>query len=141
MDNRYPTSEEIMDKKLIFKKATIKELRLFKKFWRKEKDKDNEIKFKMLETLIKKLGEIYGKPVKITYKPEIPSCCYNQLTKTITMNKSLSIISALHEFSHHIYGPSELQACRWSLQLFRTVFPKAYNKLEWNRHMRVKPKN
>ena len=46
-----------------------------------------------------------------------------------------SIISTLHEIGHAKFGPNELKACAWSVQMFQTVFPKAYSKLEWHGHM------
>ena len=49
-----------------------------------------------------------------------------------------SILSTLHEFGHALHGSSELEACRWSVHLFMTCFPKAYSKLIWKGHMLIK---
>lgn len=53
--------------------------------------------------------------------------------------KTLSIITVLHELGHHFYGESELQACRFSVWLFRAAFPNAYAKLEWEGHTLKRP--
>lgn len=50
-----------------------------------------------------------------------------------------SIISALHELGHHLFGSDELEACRYSIGVFKAAFPKAFEKLAWNGHMLVKP--
>ena len=136
----YPTREQILEKEIKHKKETIKILKNWKKnVWKPvKKGGDNNLKFDALEILVRSLSEIYQKPINIIYEPERPSCSYDQLTQTLFINKSLSIISTLHEFAHHLYGPNELQTCRWSVNLFRKIFPRAYNRLKWNRHMLVK---
>lgn len=49
-----------------------------------------------------------------------------------------SIITGLHELSHHLHGSSEHKACSWSIHLFKKCFERAYNKLEWNGHLLVR---
>jgi hypothetical protein len=46
-----------------------------------------------------------------------------------------SLISALHEFGHYLHGESELEACQFSVWLFKEVFPRSYEKLSWDKHM------
>ena len=53
--------------------------------------------------------------------------------------KDGSIISLFHELAHHLFGPDELTACRWSVWLYQLRFRKDYNKLVWNKHLLVKP--
>ena len=60
---------------------------------------------------------------------------YERNHKRIILGGKPSIISALHEYGHHLLGSDELQACIFSISLFRIVFPKAYEKLNWNGHM------
>lgn len=64
-------------------------------------------------------------------------------TYTIIMDGNrASIISALHELGHALYGTSEVDACAFSIKLFAKVFPTEYSKLEWHGHMlRLSPKN
>ncbi len=50
----------------------------------------------------------------------------------------LSITSMLHEIGHAIHGESELQACVYAVNIFRTCFPKEYGRLTWKGHMLIK---
>lgn len=64
---------------------------------------------------------------------------YIPKTNTITGKKeNLSIISALHELGHAIYGISELKACVFSIEIFKACFPKEFKKLKWEGHMLMK---
>jgi len=56
----------------------------------------------------------------------------------ITLSKP-SILTMLHELAHHLFGPDETQACRWSVWLYQLRFRNDYNKLVWQEHMLVKP--
>ncbi len=129
----YPTKKQILSKEIIFKKETIDLLLKFKEKWSK-KDRD---KRELLTYLVNDLGVIYKKPALITLIENKP-CQYNLATQTINIDKSLSIISTLHEFAHHLMGRSELIACRWSIWLFIKTFPNSYKKLEWKGHLLVK---
>lgn len=61
---------------------------------------------------------------------------YNPSNKTIYLDHHHpSVISTLHELGHHLYGESELLACRFSVWLFKEGFPRDYAKLKWNGHM------
>ena len=135
----YPTKEEILKDEVIFRKETIPTVKEFKEEWTKTKLTENptEKKKELLEGLLNTLAIIYKKPLKITFKDNIP-CCYNPRTKTINIDDSLSIVTTLHEFAHHILGQSEKKACIWSVWLFKKSFPKAYDKLGWNGHMLTK---
>lgn len=77
-------------------------------------------------------------PVNVEYRPNLDTCAYQGATQTIFINKTLSIISALHELGHHLHGSSELLACSLSVHLFKAAFPKAFAKLEWKGHMLIK---
>ena len=140
MFTKYPTKEQIIENPIKIKKLTIAIIIIWKKeLWSKVKNKKNIEKFYALQELIRKLEEVYQKPIKeIKYNPETESCSYKPLEKTIVINKSVSIISTLHEFAHHLYGPSELKTCRWSVEVFKQTFPKAIKNLEWKGHMLMK---
>lgn len=125
----YPTKEQIINPKLKFKKETIAAVLSWKKeIWKKVP------KMEALTILIQTLANLYDKPVSVS-RTDNKSCYYNIATQTIYINDSLSIISALHEFAHHLFGSSELKACRWSVQLFQLTFPKAFERLVWQGHM------
>lgn len=134
----YPTKEEILVKKPKFKKGTIHVVKAWKrnniKGW---KYKTAEEKFKALKSLIKGLEDVYENPVKEVIAGD--DDMYDVKDKSIYITKDRpSIISALHEFGHHILGASELKACIFSVWLFKICFPGLYAKLEWSDHLLVK---
>lgn len=55
--------------------------------------------------------------------------------EAIVIIGKLSVITFLHEWGHAIYGTSEREACRWSINLFRKIFPKQFAKLAVNGHL------
>lgn len=138
--NDYPTPEEIMASEVKHKAGAIKILRMWKHVWKsKQASATVDEKLTMFDALLEALAEEYNKPVQLQYHPDAYSCYYVPAVKTVYINSSFSIISTLHEFAHHLYGPSEKQACRWSVWLFKKVFPKAFAKLTWKGHLLVKP--
>ena len=140
---RYPTKEEILNEEHKHKPEVIKAVKIWKReIWREVKNAEPERRFEALSMLCHKLAEIYRKPLQaVMFHSSAPSCSYSPITRTINLNHSLSIISALHEFAHHAFGPDETKACRWSVWLFKKTFPKAYDRLEWQGHMLVKRSN
>ncbi len=138
----YPSKEEIMENPPTHKPGVIKLVKQWKKeiwFPLRAAEPTDEQKFEALKTLLTRVAqECYQKPVEVDYQAEVPSCFYNPTLNRITINNSLSILSSLHELSHHLFGASELKACRWSIHLFKKSFPKAFSMLEWRGHMLVK---
>lgn len=134
----YPTKEEILaknpkiNKKII--KATISWKKDLLKNWKKAENKEKIIMLReLLYTLIINLH------IEAPYVKTGPIYAYEQKTKTIYLDiNHPSIISTLHELGHHIYGSSELKACRWSIWLFKECFPNQYKNLEWNKHLLIK---
>jgi hypothetical protein len=59
-------------------------------------------------------------------------------TRTIILRGRLSVITALHEVAHLLYGSSEYTACAWSLRLFRDCFSKSWERLGFTGHMAVR---
>jgi hypothetical protein len=51
----------------------------------------------------------------------------------ITMRGKLSVVTYLHEFAHAL-GRDERGACRWSLNVFRRVFPAQFARLRTDGH-------
>jgi hypothetical protein len=141
--NTYPTREEILGQEENIESNIIQKVLEWKKeTWLPEKQKENpEIRFELLEKLIEKLNQETNHQITMTYKPEMPSACYIPIIDTICMNKSLSIISTLHEYAHALFGPEEAKACKWSVWLFIQTFPKSFQKLEWNGHCLIKRNN
>lgn len=141
--SRYPTKEAIINEEHLHKPEVIKAVKQWKReTWREVKNAEPERRFEALSMLCHKLAEIYRKPLQaVMFHPASPSCSYTATTRTINLNHSLSIISTLHEFAHHAFGPDETKACRWSVWLFKKTFPKAYEQLDWQGHTLVKRSN
>lgn len=136
----YPTKEQIL-KKDPHIKMFVKEIILC---WKKENTKDwrsipNEGKIERLKYLILGIMTICYPSKK--WPHIIDSNAYYYVPTAFEIHQDVnkpSIISALHELGHHLYGPSELKACRWSIYLFRTCFPEMYKKLKWSNHLLIK---
>jgi hypothetical protein len=47
----------------------------------------------------------------------------------IVLEGKLSIITLLHEFAHIIRGSDEVECRKWSMNLFRKVYPKQFARL------------
>lgn len=135
----YPTKEEILKEKPIFEDGTIPITKLWKrevmKTWKKD---NNSTKISNLKILITFLSKIHNKnPPTVLLDANIDY--YNVPTKTIFLSyKNPSIISALHETAHHLFGSSEKKACQWSIWLFKECFPDSYKKLNWKGHLLTK---
>jgi hypothetical protein len=129
----YPTAKEIMSSERKFKPEAIKAAKAWKAtHLRGWKDKDPEVKLAQLRDLVFTLADLYGKPLDDLC--EGPVDCYARAAKTVYL-KTPSIITALHELGHHLLGSDELEACRFSVWLFKKVFPKQFDKLHFEGHM------
>lgn len=134
----YPTKEQILERPVKFRKEILDTIRSWKvEYYTKGKWQTGN-KNDAIRMLLKKLSDAYNKPVELSMGTGTePS--YSPIESLITLDSTRpSIISALHEFGHHLKGHSELQACRWSVWLFIKCFPKSYEKLEWREHMLIK---
>ncbi len=136
----YPTPEEIVAfPPPKFKKSTIEHLRAWnrvRKILIKTEDADGRIwdESSVQRILLLQLARLYGKPVRVIFKKRY---AYSIDKRTIMIGEKPSIISALHEFGHHLFGSSELKACRWSVWLFKKAFPKAFTKLKFKGHLLI----
>lgn len=135
----YPTKKQILQKPfpldpIVLAVAAIWKLGYLKKLAAKDqKQRLKEIQL-LLDLLAAKLTPARSPRIALgeTY-------CYHPASQTIYLDKThASVISALHELGHHAYGPSELKACRFSVWLFKTIFPEFYEKLTWVGHLLVK---
>ena len=104
------------------------------KGWSKIPEKEKEIKLKALINLINKTKK--GKQLKIKFEKSQISH-YNPNKRQIILN-NCSIITALHELGHHLFGDSELKACRYSVWMFKETFPKTFANLHFNGHLLTK---
>lgn len=134
----YPKKEKILSKNPNIKSVTIVSTLIWKKnYLKKWKTISKKEKFKRLFILIQWLNEVNkNNDLNIKYGNEYQ---YYYTTKTIYVDKNNpSIISSLHELAHHLFGDSELSACRWSVWLFKECFPGLYKNLKWDKHLLIK---
>jgi hypothetical protein len=144
----YPSSmEEILDDSLVYDKNTLLVLRKFREFgpWRGPVEE----RIGKYLWLNEALCMIYGQNVQVGLCPDILSgqerstgnggLVYQDDNedgmKIIYLTGKLSVITFLHEWGHAIHGSSELLACRWSVNLFRKIFPRQFEKLNSSGHM------
>lgn len=136
----YPTKEEILKTEYKFKPEILRFAKLWKKVvWNKWRHSNYENKETAIMALIYGLALLYKKPVRIITASDY--YCYYAKNKTINIppcwKTKPSIISSLHELGHHITkkkGANELGACRFSVWLFKKIFPKAFKRLHWDGH-------
>lgn len=153
----YPTTEEVKDNLLSEEEfkimntwgtEVIKITRLWKiSIWNYIKDNENEDRLRAIAELIIQINNEIDEKNEVTilfhtkesqHKFSSMSSCYSPNTKEIHLKGNQSIITALHELGHHIFGSNELKACVFSISLFKIVFPKAYTRLKWNNHILTK---
>jgi len=133
----YPTREEILRGNVKHKPEVIRCVKEWKRTaWKEARNANDEtMKRIVLTTLITRIACLYENPVSFVFLSQPPR--YERHSHTIIMDK-VSIITALHELSHHLFGDSERKACRWSVWLFMKTFPRAYATLSWDRHMLIR---
>jgi len=84
------------------------------------------------------LCSIYNVDVQICFDPSIMlnessgRSNYNPIDNMITLHGKLSVLTFLHEWGHVLKGRSEHKACRWSVNLFRKIFPDNFERLYSN---------
>ena len=133
---KYPTKNKIINCKVTPTKTDIKITKIWKKtIWKMPKN--TEEKIKTIKILLQLLLQSHSMNTRIIFESRVPTACYSKKYDTIILNDS-SIISALHELGHAIYGRSELKACSWSTKLFQESFPIAFKKLRWEGHLLIK---
>lgn len=129
---KYPTKQQILEINQTYPPKVLKFMKKdFKRLWKKYPTHHKELLIMMTSIL----STLYN--LEPPYHKNGISYSYIPKTKTITIPQKLSIISTLHELGHHLYGPSELEACRFSVHLFKQTFPISYKKCKWNGHMLI----
>ncbi len=138
---QYPTPAIIIANPIKHKKEVLSLVKTWRRdFWSSSKNGTPAERFESIASLLTSIATLYNKP--LTVKLEADSALgphYSPLYQTIVIDQKLSIITALHELAHHLFGNNENQASRWSIWLFKKVWPLAFNKLIWNGHLRIKP--
>ena len=131
----YPTKEEILKTPFEFTHETLNLTANWKKDYLKDiRQKTDSEKLTEITILIYLLAGQISVTVRLGTKYS-----YDLVDRVLFLDKAHpSVISALHELGHHLYGDSELEACRFSVWLFKTIFPEFYGKLSWVGHLLVK---
>jgi len=136
----YPTPERIMTNPVKHKKEVLTMAKTWRKeTWATKKRGTPSERFEAIAIILTNIATIYNKPVRI--KLEVDSAIgprYDVPNNTIIIDQKLSIITAFHELAHHLFGINETQACRWSIWLFKKVWPIAFDRLTWEGHLRIK---
>jgi hypothetical protein len=136
---RYPTPAEIMaEPETIFSAEFLDLVADWKNEWQTI-DKSNELlRYAAIKNLLYRIIMFLDcttiPRTRIFINVNSPTASYNKEEDIITLNNT-SIISALHELGHWLLGDSELLACRWSVHLFKRIFPKAFARLHWEGHL------
>lgn len=149
-ENPYPkTVEEVLDDKLDFPDDVLKALYTYKgsKPWT-GKSKERQKKMKVLVADLAKAMALKVPPKLIFVQSDfeqfvamalgIPGPCYVPAFHTIFVVGKLSVVTLLHEFGHSM-GLNEMQTCKWSINLFRKVFPDQFNQINTEGHMLRRP--
>ena len=142
MPNRgYPrTAAECLRDGMRFRRGVVAAVKAFRRVgpWRGTLD-ERKGKFRRLNEA---LAEAYGMPTPELHFAGIDgsfsgaSSCRRRgegRAAVITMRGKLSVVTFLHEFAHAL-GRDEHGACRWSINLFRRVFPEQYARLRADGH-------
>jgi hypothetical protein len=132
----YPTKARILRRRLRHRRSTVALVRAWKREFRGRRRTPEAV-----DVLIARLATHYARPVSVHWQEmgAIVGDAYSPHTRTMFLNASrVSIVTALHEFAHHLFGRSELTACRWSIWLFRRTFRRTYRRLGWRGHMLVR---
>lgn len=140
MKNLYPSKTEILKKKPKFRKGVLVITKLWKTLSIKQKpwkNTENWIKIEKIRLLIEALTILHRKKLPRIILNTI--YMYDQKNQTIHLDRdNPSIISALHETAHHIFGQNEQKATKWSIWIFKICFPIEYSKLKWDKHRLIK---
>jgi hypothetical protein len=136
----YPeTVAEVIDDEMKFRPAVYAAMKDFRasKPWQ---GTQGEMQFK-LRALNQQLAGIYEiEEPKMVFVDKMPGggCCFRSKPAVIMLQPEsegrYSVVAYLHEFAHSI-GKDEKGACKWSINLFKRIFPNSYNALEPDGHL------
>ena len=141
MQGNYPeTVIEVLDDEMRFRPATLRAVQAFARSrpWRGSLEERKKKFLKVNHDLASscdipepdlRFGHIDGSSSRGSY--------YRPSAHRIVTTGRLSVVSYLHEFAHAL-GKNEVDACRWSINLFRRCFPRQFSKLVHRGHTLVR---
>ena len=142
MQGDYPqTVIEVIDAQMRFRPATLRAVRAFasSRPWSGSLEKRKEKFIRVNQDLAKayatseprlRFEQIDGSSSGNSY--------YRRSTHSIVLTGKLSVVTFLHEYGHAL-GKDEIEACRWSINLFRRCFPRQFSRLVHRGHMLIRP--
>jgi hypothetical protein len=136
----YPrTVAEVLDDTMTFRPAALRAMRAFRRLkpWRGT-PAEQATKFRMLH---EDLCRVYRLRTTLNMSPGPFGVCYDP-TRDLIMLPQFSVVSYLHEFGH-ARGYDERETCRWSINLFRRIFPRSFARCRQEGHMLLRdtPRN
>jgi hypothetical protein len=123
----------VLEEKIVFADDLVEAIREFKSLnpWKQ----DAEGTKNCFHLLNKRLNELFKKDTVLAFVQ-----CYTDIMEIQTglhegqhavyLSKP-SLITYLHEYGHGL-GKDDHETTKWSVQLFKLVFPIAFEKLEWD---------
>lgn len=135
--NMYPPMDEILTSEPEISQKSIEATKLWKhKFYKGWSTLNNGAKTQRLRILFGLLTAHEELNLNETKIEETNFYAWSPTEQKLYMNTERpSIISTLHEFGHRLHGRSELDACRFSVWLFKKVFPNSFKKLTADGHL------
>lgn len=129
----YPRSLDEVIADVKYKRETVAALNQFKSSipWRGSVPMRME-KFRQLHDA---LCQIYNVNVSLDFDPSVVlnegsgRSNFCPANSTITLHGRFSVLTFLHEWGHVLKGRSEHEACKWSVNLFRKIFPINFERL------------
>jgi len=134
----YPrTVAEVLDDDMKFNPDVLRAVKAYRaaKPWRGSEDE----KRAKLRVFHRALCRIYGRSTALVLVGEAALACagiFEPALDRITLGK-VSVVTYLHEFGH-VLGKDERETCRWSINLFRRIFPRSYANCDHAGYMLVK---
>ena len=142
-DADYPESvAEVLDDAMKFRPAALQAMRDFRdaKPWAGTIEERQE-KFRVLNRALAAAYQIAEPELAFENLDGGSSgrSHYVRSSHRIVLVGKLSVVSYLHEFGH-ARGYGERMACRWSINLFKRIFPRRFSRLIQVGHMLVHPR-
>ena len=139
----YPESVgEVLDDGMKFRPATLHAMRAFAeaKPWRGTVE-ERQAKFRQLNRALAAAYQIAEPELVFETLDGGTSgrSHYVRASHRIVLVGRLSVVSFLHEFGH-ARGYGERMACKWSINLFRRIFPRKFSRLVQVGHMLIHPR-
>lgn len=140
----YPrTVSEVLDPNMRFKRGVLPVMKEFRR--RRPWRGTVEQRYVLFQWLLEELSSIYGIPtprlrfanVRLGSQPGASGeSFYTPMFHEIVLVNKPSVVTLLHEFAHAL-GHGEYGAARWSLNLFKRVFPRRFERLARRGHMLI----